>query len=310
MSGVDMAQPNNTLVDLSDALAGAVAGAASAIVAVHAGYRSSGVIWRDGVVVAAAHTIRREQDIEIALADGRGAAATLAGLDSGTDLAVLRAQAVQLPLLERSDMGALKVGQLAIAVARVDERGVNASLGMIGGLGSAWRTSRGGRLEQLIRLAITLYPGFSGGALLDTQGRVVGIATAGLAHSGGIAIPHSTVDRVADDLLNKGYVSRSYLGVALQSVRLPEPLRSKLKVENDAGVIVVDLESGGPAERAGVLIGDIFLNVNGRTVRDTTDVLHALGVELVEPVVPATIIRGGESLTLNVTPGERPQRSR
>ena len=121
--------------------------------------------------------------------------------------------------MEKSEAGTLKVGQLAIAVARVGEHGVNASLGMLGGLGGAWRTWRGGRIEHLIRVAITLYPGFSGGALLDAQGGVIGINTAGLARSGGIALPHSTVDRVADELLAKGYIARPHLGVAAQARR-------------------------------------------------------------------------------------------
>jgi len=307
-----MSQANHTLTSLSDELASAVERAASAIVTVHAGYRwpSSGVIWRQGVVVTAAHTVRREEDIEITLADGSRAAADLAGLDAGTDLAVLKVGAAKSTPLPRSEAGTLKVGQLAVAVARLGEHGVNASLGVIGGLGGVWRTWRGGRVEQLIRVAITLYPGFSGGALLDGQGRAIGITTAGLARSGGIALPHSTVDRVADELLARGYVTRPYLGVAMQSVRLPGSLQKKLDLGRDAGVIVLGVEPGGPAERAGVLVGDVFLDVNGQPVSDTTDVQHSLGVELIDRPVPATIVRGGESLVLEIAPGARPHRAR
>jgi S1-C subfamily serine protease len=307
-----MSQASKTVVTLSDEFADAVERASTAIVTVHADYRwpSTGVIWRDGIVVTAAHTVRREEGIEIALANGSRVPANLAGLDAGTDLAVLKVDAANATPLGRTEIATLKVGQLAIAVARVSEHSVNASLGMIGGLGGAWRTRRGGRLEQLIRVAITLYPGFSGGALLDPQGRMIGINTAGLARSGGIALPHPTVDRVTDELLAKGYIARPYLGVAMQSVRLPESLQRKLNLDRDAGVIVLSMETEGPAERAGVLIGDILLSLGGRPVGDTIEVQRALGEQLVGRSVPVTIVRGGELVALEIAPGERPHRSR
>lgn len=307
-----MSQANSSLVALSDELAGAVERVASAIVAVHADYRlpSSGVIWREGVVVTAAHTVRREENIAITLSDGSRAAAELAGLDTGTDLAVLKTDAARSAALTTTEVDTLRVGQLAIAVARVGERGVNASLGVIGGLGADWRTWRGGRVERLIRVAVTLYPGFSGGALLDAQGRMIGITTAGLARSGGIALPHFTVDRVADELLAKGYIARPYLGVAMQSVRLPEALQKKLRLDRDAGVIVLGTETGAPAERAGVLVGDVFLSVNGQAVSDAMDVQHALGAAVIDRTVSATIVRGGALAVIEIAPGERPHKSR
>jgi len=306
-----MSPTSQILPVLSDELAGAVQRAASLVVAVHADSRlsSSGVIWRDGVVITAAHTVRREEDIEITFPEGSRGRASLAGFDAGTDLAVLRADSARSSTLQRSETGTLKVGQLAIAVARLGEQGVNASLGMIGGLGGAWRTWRGGRIEQLIRVAITLYPGFSGGALLDAHGAVIGINTAGLARSGGVALPHSTVDRVAGELLTKGYIARPHLGVAAQSVRLPGSLRDKLGLDRGTGVIVVGLDPDGPAERAGVFVGDILLSVDAQPVGDTMDLQHAL-VGLIGRTLPVTLVRGGEPLTLQVVPGERPHRAR
>ena len=141
-----MAQASKTLLTVSTEIAGAVEVTADAVVSVHGGYRwpSSGVVWREGVVVTAAHTIRREEELEIVLADGARVTGELAGMDTGTDLAVLKVATARSGAPERTELGALKVGQLAIAVARVSEHSVNASLGMIGGLGGAWRTWRGG----------------------------------------------------------------------------------------------------------------------------------------------------------------------
>jgi S1-C subfamily serine protease len=307
-----MSHINNPLVAVSEDLADAVARVANAVVAVHADHRypSSGVIWRDGLVVTAAHTIRREEEIEVTLADGNRAQAELVGLDAGTDLALLRVDAAKTPAIERSDASALRVGQLAIAAARLGKHGVSATLGMIGGLGGAWRSWRGGQVERLIRVAITLYPGFSGGALLDAHSRVIGVSTAGLARSGAIALPHVTVDRVANELVAKGYVARPYLGVALQSVRLPESLQKKLALDRGTGVIVLSIEADGPAERAGVLVGDVFLSIDGQPVSDTRDVQLALRAEHIGRPVPATIVRGGALIVLQIALGERPRRSR
>jgi S1-C subfamily serine protease len=306
-----MTGANETLLTVSDELAGAVERVASAIVTVHAGDRrpASGVIWSEGVVVTAAHAVRREEGIELRLADGSRAAADLAGLDAGTDLAVVKCGAARSAALERADLDALKVGQLAVAVARLSDHGVNASLGIIGGLGNAWRTWRGGTVEQLIRVAMSLYPGFSGGALLDARGRIVGINTAGLSRSGSIALPNTTVERVTAELLARGFVARPYLGVAMQSVRLPKSLQSKLELDDGAGVIVMAMEPEGPAERAGVLVGDIFLRVGGERVTDAADVQHALGAVRLAGTVSATVVRGGELAVLDIAPGERRPRS-
>ena len=271
-----MTGANETLLTVSDELAGAVERVASAIVTVHAGDRrpASGVIWSEGVVVTAAHAVRREEGIELGLADGSRAAADLAGLDAGTDLAVVKCGAARSTALERADLDALKVGQLAVAVARLSEHGVNASLGIIGGLGNAWRTWRGGTVEQLIRVAISLYPGFSGGA---SSMRGAGSSASTPPGFRAAAASPFPIRPSNASLRNcwRGVVCTAYLGVAMQSVRLPKSLQSKLELDDGAGVIVVAMEPEGPAERAGVLVGDIFLRVGGERVTDAADVQHA-----------------------------------
>jgi S1-C subfamily serine protease len=302
-------EASSTLLALSNDLAGAVERAGHAVVAVNARPRmpSSGVHWRPGVIVTADHTIKREEDITIMLPDGRSVSATLAGRDASTDLAVLKLQGGEFPTAEIGDSSTLKVGHLVLAVARPGERGLSASVGVVSALSGAWRTWSGGQIDQFVRLDVTLYPGFSGGPLVDTQGRVVGLNTSG-PRSVVLAIPTATVNRVVDQLLDKGRIARGYLGVGMQPIRLPDALKNTLNLSGHGGIIVVAVEADSPAERAGVLIGDVLVALDGRPMSDTADVLAMLGPERVGHEVRAAIIRGGVLSELTILVGERPRR--
>jgi S1-C subfamily serine protease len=290
----------NELAALSNELAGAVERTAHAVVAVHARPRfsSSGVFWRPGVIVTAEHTIRREEDIEVTLPGGKNVAATIAGSDPGTDLAVLRIEdqsAKPLPLAAAAPVP----GQLALSIGRSADSGVNATMGIISAVGPSWRTWRGGRLDSYIRLDLTLYPGSSGGAAVNTAGEVIGIASSALSRIAGVAIPASTVDRVVDEILTRGSVARGYLGVGLQPVELPD---------HQKGLIVLSLASEGPAAKAGVLVGDILVTIGGQPVADTDDIQSALEGHKVGTGIEAGLLRGGASKSLTITIGERPRR--
>lgn len=300
----------SALVALSNDLAGAVERAGRAVVAVNARQRipSSGVHWRQGVVITADHTLKRDEEITITLPDGRTVPATLAGRDSSTDLAVLKLLGVELPAAEIGDASLLKVGHIVLALGRAGESGLSASLGIISALSGAWHTWRGGQIDQLVRLDLTIYSGLSGGPLVDARGRVVGINTSGLSRRMGLAIPASTVDRVAEELLEKGRIARGYLGVGLHPVRLPDTLKSRLNLPANGGVIVFTVEPDGPAEKAGVLIGDVLVALDGTPVSDTDDVQAVLGAKSVGKTVSASIVRGGASAELVITLGERPPR--
>jgi S1-C subfamily serine protease len=302
-------EASSTLLALSNDLAGAVEHAGRAVVAVNARPRmpSSGVHWRQGVIVTADHTIKREEDITVMLPDGRPVPAILAGRDASTDLAVLKLQGIELPTADIGDSSALKVGHLVLAVARPGERGLSASLGVISALSGAWRTWSGGQIDQFVRLDVALYPGFSGGPLVDTQGRVVGLNTSG-PRSVVLAIPTATVNRVVDQLLDKGRIARGYLGLGMQPIRLPDALKNSLNLSGHGGIIVVAVEVDSPAERAGMLIGDVLVALDGRPMSDTADVLAMLGPERVDHEVRATIIRGGTLSELTILVGERPRR--
>ncbi|WNC95110.1 trypsin-like peptidase domain-containing protein [Paraburkholderia sp. FT54] len=297
-------------MDLSSSLAGIVERVGQSVVAVHGRHRipSSGVIWRHGVVVTAAHTLRREDGIKVTLADGHTVAAVLAGLDTGTDVAVLKLDGVELDPVESGDARSLKAGHLVLAVARGDGFGTSADFGVIGSAGGPWRTWRGGQIDAFVRLDGGLHPGFSGAALADVRGQVMGICTSALARGAGIVIPGMTVERLTEELLANGRVSRGYLGVGTQQVNLPDAWIKKMNLSSDRGLLVNSLASGGPAEEAGVLLGDVLIELDGKPCRDIDDVHTALGSGSIRQRLNIALIRGGERNQCSVTVGERPQR--
>jgi S1-C subfamily serine protease len=300
-----------TLTALSNDLAASVEQAERSVVAIHARRRipSSGVCWRPGVIVAASHTIAREEDISITLPDGTIAPATLAGREESTDLAILRTDAPALLPVERGDPASLRVGHLVLAVGRPGA-GITASLGVVSAAGGEWRTWQGGRIDRFVRLDVAIYDGFSGGALVEAGGRVLGVNTSGLARATALSIPAATVDRVADQLESGRRLARGYLGLASQPVRLPEALRRALSLGTEFGLVVVNVEPGGPADRAGVLLGDIIVGLDGAPVGDPADVLAALGPERVQRPLDLRLLRAGQPLTVTVTVGERPRARR
>lgn len=306
-----MPQEGTTVLHtLSNDLTGAVDRAAPAIVAIHARRRipSSGVIWKPGVIVTAAHTLHREEDISVTLADGNKVLATLAGRDAGTDVAVLRSEGAAAAAA-LADGDALRVGQLVLALGRPGAS-VTAALGIISALGGEWRTWHGGRIDRFVRLDLAIYDGFSGGPLVDAGGRVIGINTSGLSRSAALSIPASTITRVAEQLLATGHVRRGFIGVAGQPVRLPEDLVRSLGLEQHAGLLVMSTELGAPAAKAGLLMGDVIVTLDGREVGDPTELMALLSGDRVGSDVELGIIRAGRVERVKVTIAERPQRRR
>jgi len=292
----------NELAALSQELAAAVERASQSVVAVHARPRfsSSGVFWRPGVIVTAEHTVRREEEITVTLPDGNNAPATLAGTDPGIDLAVLRVEYQGSPAGGPTTAVNPAPGHMALAIGRSENSGVNATWGIVSAVSGPWRTWRGGRLDAYIRLDLTFYPGSSGGLVVNAAGERLGIATSALSRIAGLAIPAANIDRAVDEILARGRVARGYLGVGLQPVELPD---------HQKGLIVLSLEAGGPAAKAGILIGDILVALGGRATADTEDVQLALEAYATGQSIEAAVVRGGVSQKLAVVIGERPQRS-
>jgi S1-C subfamily serine protease len=305
-----MPQPQSqTLIDLSNQLAGAVERGAGSIVAVHARPQlaSTGVHWRDGLVVTTNGTIRRDRDITVTLPDGKQIEATLQGRDPSTDVAVLRIRAGALPVATLEDAGALRPGNLVLALARLDDTGPRAAFGAVSVVGGAWRPWGSGEIDRLILSDVNLYPGFGGGPLVDTAGQVLGINSGRLSRPYTTTLPAETVTRVIGQLASRGYVRRGYLGATMQPVELQEQLRTRLGVDRRGGLLVVTIEPDGPSAAGGLLVGDVIIGIGGKPVAEPEDVLKVLDGDTAGRTLTLELVRGGRLEQLEVLIGERPR---
>lgn len=295
----------NALTDFSNGLTAAVEKGAASTVLVDARkrYPASGIAYSEDLVLTAEHVVTREENIMVTLPDGRSVAATIAGRDPGSDLAVLRLAEKALSPPKTSDE--VKVGQLVLALGRPTSAGMQASWGIVTATHGPVRTSRGGLLDEYIESETTPYPGFSGGPLVNTEGEVLGLNTSGLTRGSSLTIPVKVAWRLADALSRHGTVKRGYLGIRTQPVDIREAARTALKREQGDGLLVLWLEENGPAAKSGLLVGDILVAINGQSVGDPDDLFAALSSDTVGKPVPVEVLRGGRPETLQVTVGER-----
>ncbi|MBC7894781.1 MAG: trypsin-like peptidase domain-containing protein [Cytophagaceae bacterium] len=298
------------LQNLSDDLAAVVASVGPSLVAIHARRRipASGLLWRPDIVVTNHHVIQREDGITVTLADGTSVGASLVGRDPTTDIAVLRLERPATQPVIRPAAGA-RVGQIVLALG-MPGTAVTAALGVISAAGGEWRTWAGGRIDQYLRVDVAVYDGFSGGALTNASGEVIGMNSSGLSRASAMTIPLATVTRVAEQLLKTGRVARGYIGVGLQAVRLPTGVAAQLTPPQDVGLMVVSLDEGAPASAAGIQLGDTIVSFDGRSVTDPGEMLGMLSGERVGTTAPVTLVRAGQVTTTTLTIGERPRASR
>jgi serine protease Do len=302
------------LVNLSNELAGTVERAASGIVAIRArrGIGCSGIIWRDNLILTSSEGVRAEEGIQVLLPDGNLTTARLRGRDSGTDLAVLETEAAGLRPLEVAGDSALRPGQLVLAVGRTGNTGPIASFGIISGVSGEWKTWRGGKIDPFVRLDISAYPTLSGGAALDAGGNLIGMVSTGLSRSSVFAVTRATIDRIAGKLSKQGYVSRGFLGVALQPVALPPEMKDKLG--QDSGIMLLGIEPEGPAAVGGLILGDVLVAADFSGAVLPLARAEALA-DLLEQTpagqtVKFRVLRAGQVQDLDIRIGERQSRKR
>ena len=294
------------LTDLSEALADAVAAAADGLVRVEGRERlpATGIVCdAEGLIVTAHHVLEQDENINVGFEDGETVAAELVGRDPATDLALLRTSKRSTGVPEWADPETLRVGHMVLALGRPGAN-VRATLGIVSALGNAWRTPAGGPVDRYLQTDTVMYPGFSGGPLVDAQGRFVGLNTSALLRGVSITVPAPTLNRVVKDLSEHGGVRRAYLGVGAQPARLPDAMAKEL--DQETGLLLVSVEQGSAAEEGGLFLGDTLVSLNGCPVRHLDDLFSSLDGGLIGKPITARILRGGRLEEMTVTPAAHP----
>jgi len=296
------------LIELSNELAQSTGRAAASVVAVHTETRgsSSGVVWRSGIIVTSEHALRRDEEIQVTLPNGRVVTATLAGRDASTDIAVLKCAEADSAVTGSADVEQVKPGSLTLVVGRTRASGPVAALGVVSLVALERRTWTGGSLTPYIRLDVSLQPTAIGGAVISPQAGTIGLATPRFARFGAIAVPASVINKIADTLLKKGCIPRGYLGVGLHPVTLPDNLRESLQRKEKTAAIVLEIQPDGPAEKAGIVIGDILVSLAGHPIARPGDIQSLLVGDAIGKSLPLKFARGGSIQESHIVVAERP----
>lgn len=268
------------------------------------GSGSGFVFTPDGFVLTNSHVVRGASRLEVTLSDGRRLRAARIGDDPDTDVAVVRVDAPELAVAELGDSRALRVGQLVVAIGNPLGFQSTVTAGVVSALGRTLRSVSGRLIDDVIQTDAALNPGNSGGPLVDSRGRVVGINTAVILPAQGLcfAVGVNTVRAVAAELMRHGFVRRGRLGISGQNVPLLPAARRRQALSQDTGVLVMSVEAGSPADRADVLPGDVIIRFDGEPVRGVDDLHRLLIHDRIGAAAVLTVLRGTELTELHVVP--------
>jgi len=306
---VASSQPNSqpsTLLNLSEQCADAIQQIEPSVVAINPDQRcgASGLVWQSGLIVTVDYAVRDDDEPVVLLADGQKLAASVVGRDSSTDLALLRfAPETELALPPLSSLPP-RLGHLVLGVGRSGEGSLNASLGLISRLGGSWRSRQGGLIDRWIQPSFLVAMGLTGGPLLDAQGKLLGLITTGPRRIA-LTIPIATIERVVGQLLQRGRIARGYLGIGMQAVPIPERLSQSLNLTQTSGLLLLTVEPDGPADRAGLLIGDLLISLADQPIAEPADLRSLLGADQIGQTIRVGLIRGGARVEVDLTVGEQ-----
>ncbi len=272
------------------------------------GAGSGFVITPDGYVLTNNHVVQGAGAVEVLLADGNVVPADVVGGDADTDTALVRVHGGRLSAVELGDSDSLRVGQLVVAMGNPFGLQATVTTGVVSALRRTLRATNGRLIEDIIQTDAALNPGNSGGALLDSRGRVIGVNTAIIAgaNATGFAVPINTAKRIVPDLMREGRVVRGYLGFAGQTVPFPKAAAARYGVAIPAGVQIVQIVPDSPAEKAGLRAGDVILSVDGKDA-PSADAIHRIldGASIGRESV-LRVLRRGEVIMTKVKPTRRP----
>lgn len=298
----------NAAQDLSNALAQIVEKVGPSVVRVEdgRGRPSTGVVWESTdagtLIVTASHSQDREDSLEVGLHDGSTVKATLVGFDNSTDAAVIKIDQ-KLPAPAWSD-GDPKVGNLVLQLGRPGKT-ARATLGILSAVGTdEWRTGAGGKVNRYVQADVSRSPGFSGGPLVDMNGQLLGMYSSALARGAHAILPTATLKRIVPSLQQHGKVQRGFIGVGVYPVRLPDDV-SKLVDGQEDGVVVVALQPDGPAQKAGLVLGDILIQLDGKPVTSPGELIGLLDPDKVGKPVTAKVSSSGKVRDVTITVGSR-----
>lgn len=268
------------------------------------GFAATGIHWQNGFIVTSAEAIPAKDSLIVTLPDQSTCRVDRIGTDPTTDIAVFKlSHDVDLPsVTQTTDM--IAVGNLLVAVGRDSDRGVFAHLGLVNGVGGPWQSLSGGDIDQFIRVDVNLRWGGAGSALVNVQGQVIGFSTFG-PYRTVLTIPAQTISRVVQQLQDKGRISRGYLGLGMQPVKLPEALRQQYSLTNESGIMTISVEPGGSAEQGGIVLGDILVSIDQQVTQDPHEIQPFLTPQNVGKVLQIQLIRGGKLQEISVVVGER-----
>ncbi|HKB28959.1 MAG TPA: trypsin-like peptidase domain-containing protein [Candidatus Limnocylindrales bacterium] len=284
--------------DLQSAVSGVAASTAGSVVGIGSRHRGSGIVIADGRVVTNAHNIRGDQ-VTVTFADGRSVRGALAGIDVDGDLAVINVDTAGAKAIAWGDAASLSVGSVVFGAAGSPNGGTRVTVGTVSGVARAFRGPGGRLIAGSVEHTAPLAPGSSGGALIDAKGSLVGINTNRIGEGFYLALPADAALRERIDALGRGQsVDRPRLGIAIAPAHVARRLRRSVGLPERDGLLVRGVEDNSPAARAGIMEGDLIVDVAGRAVEDAD--------ALVEAIASATmpydvrIVRGSEDRTVTV----------
>ena len=288
---------STTVSSVADAV-----GPAVAMVALEGkGHGSGVVISQDGLVITNSHVVGKATEVRVNLPDGGRLSARVLGSDPDTDLAILKADGSALPIALLGDSGLLRRGQIAIAIGNPLGFESTVTAGVISALGRSLRSPSGRPIEDVIQTDAALNPGNSGGALVASNGEVIGVNTAMIAGAQGIcfAVASNTVRLVLSEVLQHGAVRRAWLGLAADTVAIPRRVADAAHISTRSAAVLHSIVEGGPAERAGVKEGDVLLTLDGRPVEGPGPLLRMLNADAIGTTVRLSLLRHGHLITLD-----------
>jgi S1-C subfamily serine protease len=294
-----------TLMGLSQEIAEVVEVARRAVVRVEGRRRlpASGILWsKDGWVVTANHVLRRDDGLRVGLPEGNSVPAELAGRDPMRDLALLKITPGTSHDVQLLDSGEVRVGHLVLALGRPDND-IMATMGVVSAIGSQRNSEVGDRSDRTLQTDVVMYPGFSGGPLVSIAGAILGMNTSGLLRGASLAIPVERIERSVSAIITHGHVRQGYLGVSLQPVQLSES--GKADLIQETGLMVVAVEADGPAQKAGVLQGDVLIRMGKAELLSLDQLFFALSDDRIDEHIPLQLMRAGKLIELQVVIGER-----